>query len=111
IGARRALAAAAATGLLHPADAVRRAGRQMVDVLAIFEADLLPGLDHLLAQRRLVSGARGQQRPFGAVAVGGALLPVLGPLEIGQHAVPAPAAIAELRPMIEILGLAADIDH
>src|SRR6516225_732836 len=31
--------------------------------------------------------------------------------EIGEHVVPAPAAIAELRPMVEILGLAANVDQ
>ena len=103
--------AAAAAGLLHPADVGAGAGRQMVDVLVVFEADLGAGLDDLLAQRRLVARARGQERPAGAVELVVPALPVLGPLEIGQHVVPRPAAIAELPPMVEILGLAADIDH
>ncbi len=38
-------------------------------------------------------------------------VPVLGELEIGQHVVPRPAAIAELRPMVVVLGLAAHIDE
>src|SRR5207248_406289 len=108
---RRALASAAAPGLLHPTDAVLPAMRQTVDVLAVFEADLLPGLDHLLAKERLVGGARGQERAFGAMELVLAGFPAFGLLEIRQDAVPAPAAIAELRPMVEILGLAADIDH
>jgi hypothetical protein len=83
----------------------------LVDVVAVFEADLLPGLDHRAAQLRLIGGARSQQRPAIAVELVGAAFPVLCPLEVGQHAVPAPAAIAELRPMVEILGLAANIDH
>ncbi len=84
IGARRALPAPAAPGLLHPADAARRPRRQAVDVLAVFETGLDAGLDELLAQRRLVGGARGQQRPAAAVEVVGALLPALGALEIGS---------------------------
>ena len=38
-------------------------------------------------------------------------LPVLGLFEIRQHILPRPAAIAELRSMVEILGLAADINQ
>src|SRR5205085_3827159 len=76
-----------------------------------FEAELGPGLDDLVAQRRLVRGARGEERTASAVKFVGAALPVLGALEIGQHSIPGPAAIAELPPMVEILGLAADIDH
>jgi hypothetical protein len=81
------------------------------DKPALCERIIQAGLDDLLAQGRLVGGMRGQQRPAAAVELGGALLPVFGALEIGQHVVPRPAAIAELAPMVEILGLAADIDH
>src|SRR5882724_2698196 len=56
IGACGTLSAAPATGLLDPADVVAGAGRQAVDVLVIFEADLGAGLDDLLAERRLVRG-------------------------------------------------------
>jgi hypothetical protein len=83
----------------------------MIDVLVIFETDLDPGLDDLVAQQRLVGGARGQHRPALAVEFVGLAFPVLGLLEIGQHVVPRPATIAELGPVVEILGLAADIDH
>ena len=38
-------------------------------------------------------------------------LPALGFFEKRQHVIPRPAAIAELAPMVEILGLATDIDH
>ena len=111
IGARRALAAPAAAGLLHPADIVAGAGRQMVDVLVVFEADLGAGLDDLAgtapACRRFARSGAARR----AVKLVGAALPALGPLEIRQHVVPRPAAIAELAPMVEILGLAADIDH
>src|SRR5579883_3430401 len=41
----------------------------------------------------------------------GAALLILGSLEIGQHVLEAPAEIAELAPVIEILLLPADIDE
>jgi hypothetical protein len=83
IGACGALPAAATPGLLHPADIVAGAGQQVVDVLMVFEADLGPGLDDLVAQLGLVGGARGQERPALAVEFVGAAFPVLGALEIG----------------------------
>jgi hypothetical protein len=111
IGARRALPSPAPPRLLHPANIVAGAGRQMVDVLMVFEADLGPGLDDSVAKERLVGCPRRQQRPAIAVKFVRAALPVLGLLEVGQHALPIPAAIAELPPMIEILRLTAHIDH
>src|SRR5689334_1226823 len=51
IGARGAGAAAAAAGLLTPADAVAMTRRQIVDVLAIFEPELLAGLEDRGADR------------------------------------------------------------
>ncbi len=111
IGACRTLPAPPAAGLLHPADAVAGAGRQMVDIVAVFEPELLARLDHHLAQRWLVGGARGEERPARAVKCVAAAFPILGLLEIGQYIVPRPAAVAELAPMVEILRLAADIDH
>src|SRR5215471_5151426 len=45
ISARSAGAAAAAAGLLAPADAVGGAGRQVVNVFAVFETDLAAGSD------------------------------------------------------------------
>ena len=51
IGARGTGAAAAAAGLLAPADAVAGAGGKIVDVLAVFEADLAAGLDDCFTQR------------------------------------------------------------
>src|SRR6516225_4564469 len=50
IGARRALPPAPTAGLLNPADVVSGAGRQMVHVLMVFEADLYAGLDHLMTE-------------------------------------------------------------
>ena len=60
IGPRRALAAPAASGLLHPADIVAGAGRQMIDVLVIFEPDLGSGLNQFVAQEGFVGGPRSQ---------------------------------------------------
>jgi hypothetical protein len=51
-----------------------------------------------------------ERAAFAVELVADALL-VLGALEIGQYVVKRPASIAELTPMVEILGLAADIDH
>ena len=87
------------------------AGRQVVDVLAVFEAEFLRRLDDRLTRRRPLAHRRGRQKAGAAVQFAVLALPALGLLEIGQHVVPAPAAIAELRPMIEILGLAADVDQ
>src|SRR4029077_2012675 len=54
IGARCAGSPAPAARLLTPADAATGAGRQVVDVLTVLEADLLTGLDHRRAERRPV---------------------------------------------------------
>src|SRR5262245_7088731 len=52
-----------------------------------------------------------RERPADAMQVVGAALLVLSAPEIGQHIGEAPAGIAELAPMIEILGLTADIEQ
>jgi hypothetical protein len=54
IGACGAGAAPAAARPLAPPDAVLVAGRQVVDVLAVFETDLFAGLEHGGADRRPV---------------------------------------------------------
>ncbi len=110
IGARGTRPAAAAAGLLAPADAVAGAGGKIVDVLAVFEADLAAGLDDCFTQRRAVH-LRGKERAANAANLALAAFPILGLFEKGQDVVPRPTAITELRPMIEILGLAADIDQ
>jgi hypothetical protein len=110
IGARGAGPPPAAARLLAPADAVAGAGRQVVYVLAVFEADLLPGFDYRRAERRPVH-LRRKQRTALAAHLGLAALPVLGAFEERPDLVPAPAAVAELRPVVEILGLAANIDQ
>src|SRR5436305_4932050 len=63
IGARGAGAAAAAAGLLSPADAVAMPRRQIVDILAIFETELFTGLQDCRAYRRRV-GFRSEERPL-----------------------------------------------
>ena len=108
IGARGAAATPPAAGLLAIADP---AMRQRIHVVAVFEPDLPAGLDRRPAQRRDVGHPRGEQRAALAAPFIGLALPILGLLEIGQDVVPRPAAIAELRPMVEILGLAAHIDE
>ena len=110
IGARGAGAAATAASLLAPADTIARSGRQIVDVLAVFEADFLAGLDHDLTKRRPIH-TRGEERAALAAHLGFLALPALGFAEIGQAVVPRPAAVAELRPVVIIFGLAADIDQ
>jgi hypothetical protein len=49
--------------------------------------------------------------PLGPVNFGRFAGPALGALEERQHVVPTPAAIAELRPVVVILRLAADVDE
>src|SRR5690349_17100142 len=83
----------------------------MVDVLAVFETEFLRRVDDRLTGRRPLAHRRGRQRAGRAMQFAVLALPALGLLEIGQYIVPAPAAIAELRPVVEIFGLAADIDQ
>src|SRR3984893_2769719 len=61
IGPRGAGPPPATARLLAPADAVASAGRQVVYILAVFEADFLAGLDHRRAERRPVH-LRGKER-------------------------------------------------
>ena len=51
--------------------------------------------------------------PFaaGAVQLVGPVEVVLGPLEVGQDVVPAPAGVAQLAPAVVVRGLAAHVDH
>ena len=62
-------------------------------------------------ERMAVAQIRNPERPAGAVKFVGAALVVLRLAEIGQHVVKAPAGIAELPPVVEVLRLAADIDQ
>src|SRR5271169_6813884 len=82
IGARGAGAAAPAAGLLTPADTVAVTRGQVVQVLAVFEPDLLAGLDHRRADRRPVR-LRGVKWPVLAAHRVAFALPALGLAEIG----------------------------
>src|SRR5262245_29260065 len=86
------------------------AGREIVEVVAVFEADLLARFEHSRTDRRPV-GLRRENRPVLAAGLAAFAFPAFGLLEVGQTIVPRPAAIAELRPMVVILGLAPDVDH
>src|SRR5205807_4231046 len=110
VGPRSAGAPPAAARLLAPADAVAMTKRQVVQVLAVFEADLLARLEGGGADRRPVD-LRGEQRPFLAAHLAAFAFPPFGLAEIGQAVVPRPAAVAELRPVVVILWLAANIDE
>ena len=109
IAVGRALAAALGDRHLRHADAFLG-----LAVLVGIEgqADALRRRDHLLQERHLVARRVGDAQHAGAAAkfVGAAVV-ALHALEDRQHVLVAPAAIAELRPVIVVLRLAADIDH
>src|SRR5262249_45831607 len=104
IGARGAGPPPAAARLLAPADAVAGSRREIIYVLAVLEADLLTRFDYRRAKRRALH-LRGKQWAVSAANPGLTALPVLGLLEEWQDLVPAPAAVAQLRPVVVILGL------
>src|SRR5207244_9532824 len=89
IGLRGAGAPAPAAGLLAPADAVAGARRQVVDVLAVFDAELPGGIDDRLAHHRPLAHRRGREIPAFAMDLSGFSLPVLSLLEVRQYIVPA----------------------
>src|SRR5215472_5443414 len=109
IGARRTRPPASAAGLLAPADAVAGTRWEIVDISTVFEPEFLGRLDDRPARRRTLAHRRGGQEPVQPVRFAHLALPVFGPFEIGQHIVPAPVTIAELRPIIEVFGLTADV--
>ena len=105
----RALAAALGDRHLGHADAFLR-GAVLVGIVG--QAHLLRRLDHLLQQRDLVAWRVGHGKDaVAATEFVGAALEAFHALEDGQHVLEAPAAIAELRPVIVVLRLAADVDH
>ena len=104
-----ALAAAPGDRHLGHADAFLR-GAVLVGIVG--QAHLLGRLDHLLQQRHLVAWRMGDgEDALAAAEFVGATLEALHALEDRQHVLVAPAAISELRPVIVVLRLAADIDH
>src|SRR5438477_9444516 len=111
VGCGGAGAPAPAPGLLAPADRVSDATRQIVDVGPVFEAELLCRPDNRAAGLRLLAHRRGGEVPLRAVNVGLVAGPPLSTLEERQDILPTPAAIAELRPVVVVLRLAADVDE
>ncbi len=95
-------------GGLVVADAVLR---RAVEVGVVRIAEIVAGTDERLADLVLVRHVGDRQRAAGAVPVVGAAHLVLGPLEVGQHVARRPAGAAHLPPQVEVLVLAADIDH
>src|SRR5205823_1995515 len=93
-----------------PADAVAMARRQIVDILAVFQTELFAGFKNGGADRRAVR-FRGEERALLAARIAGFALPLFRLAEIGQAIIPRPAAIAELGPMVVILGLPANVDE
>ena len=81
-----------------------------VEIVVAGKAELSRGRNEGFADR-VLRDIRYAERASGAVEPVGAANLVLGALEIGQDILKRPAGIAELAPMVEILGLAADIDH
>ena len=82
-----------------------------IKIVVAREAQRHRGIDKGFADRMMVGDIGDAERPAGAVISVGAARLMLGALEIGQHVIERPAGIAELAPMVEILGLPADIDH
>src|SRR5439155_15360694 len=82
-----------------------------VEIVVARIAHLDRALDEGFADRMVVGHVRHAERATAAVKFVAAARLVLGTPEIGQDVVERPAGVAELAPMIEILGLAADIDH
>src|SRR5262249_39472261 len=106
IGTRRAGAEAPAPGHLYVADA---AGMAAVDVVAALESDLGAGFDQRLAQHGTLDLPRHPQRPTAAAHRVLAADPRFRALEVLQDVVIGPTAIAELGPVVEVLGLAAHV--
>jgi hypothetical protein len=75
------------------------------------QAGLLRGLDEEMAERIRIGTLGDIERTVVAVKAVVQVLVALGPLEVRQHIVVAPAGIAELPPMIVVSRLAAHIDH
>src|ERR1700730_5163462 len=81
-----------------------------VEIVIAGKAELGRRGDKTLTDR-VLRDIRHAERPVCAVEPIGAARLVLRASEIGQHIVERPAGVAELAPMVEIFGLAADIDH
>src|SRR5205814_7222609 len=100
-------ASALASGGLVVADAVLGGA---IEIVVAGEAELGRALDEGFADR-VVLDIGNAERAATAVKLVGAADLMLGALEIGQHVFERPPGTAELAPVVEILGLAADVDH
>ena len=85
--------------------------RGAVEIVVARIARFDRGRDKGLGERMLVAHVGHAERPAGAVEIVSAALVVLGFAEVRQHVIVAPAGIAELAPVIEVLGLTADVDQ
>ena len=81
-----------------------------VEIVVAGKAELRRSGDEGLADRVLRHVRHAERTACAVKAVGAAHL-VLRALEIRQYVLERPSGIAELAPMIEILGLATDVDH
>ncbi len=101
-------AAAAPDRLLHRAEALLLLA---VVVVGELEAGLGAGLDEGVVERVAARAAGDVQRAVVAAPVGGAAVPVLHALEVGEDVGEGPAVGARLGPVVEVLRMAADVDH
>ena len=108
IGPPGAASAAVFLGRLHVAKAFLF-GAVVVVVARI--ADLDPGLDQRVGNRKPLVRTDDIQRPADAVKRGRRPLQILGLLEVRQHLVVGPSTVAHLRPAVVVGGLATHIKH
>ena len=101
VGARRAVPPAPALGGLDVAHAHLR---RCVDVLAEGHARLDAGLDQDAGERMQRADVGDGKRPARAPVLVGAALEVFQAAEIGEHVLEVPAAAAERRPAVIVLG-------
>ena len=108
IGGRGALPAGVLLGDVVPADALLYGA---VEVAGERHAELLGGPDERLAERVVLDLLGDVHRADAAVVAVVEPLVGLGPAEERQHLLVAPVLVAELRPRLVVLALAADVDH
>ena len=101
-------AAAAENGLFHGAEAFLLGA---VVVVGQFEPGLVAGFDEGCIKRVGARSALDVQRTVLAAPAVLAAHRILHALEIGKHVGKPPAGSAFFRPVIEVAGMAADIDH
>jgi hypothetical protein len=100
--------AAVARGKLVVAGALLH---RAIEIIVAWETKIERALDERLADRVLVVHVGDRERPAGTVQFVGATDLVFGAAEIRQHVIERPAGIAELAPVVEVFGLAADVNQ